>query len=157
MDKMTQERYNRSRERNDKISALMGQYMLKGYRMLSSVCEACGTVLLKYRDEEEYCVACREVDVDTQSTASTQAANPQITTDTVSLLHQHNEAAAQANSSVLQDSQDSINTAVQAVNDKIIWASCALKASHSVGECQQLCQLLKTCAETIRALKAVEH
>lgn len=130
--------------------------MLKGYRMLSSVCEACGTVLLKYRDEEEYCVACREVDVGTQSTASTQG-NPQITTDTVSLLHQHNEAAAQTNSSVLQDSQDSINTAVQAVNDKIIWASCALKASHSVGECQQLCQLLKTCAETIRALKAVEH
>ena len=29
-------------------------------------------MLLKYRDEEEYCVACREVDVGTQSTASTQ-------------------------------------------------------------------------------------
>lgn len=42
MDKMSQERYNRSRERNDRISALMGQYMLRGYRMLGSVCEVCG-------------------------------------------------------------------------------------------------------------------
>lgn len=39
---MSQERYNRSRERSDRISALMGQYMLRGYRMLGSVCEVCG-------------------------------------------------------------------------------------------------------------------
>ena len=42
MDKITQERYNKSRERSDRISALMGQYMLKGYRMLGSACDVCG-------------------------------------------------------------------------------------------------------------------
>ncbi|XP_015750369.1 PREDICTED: Sjoegren syndrome/scleroderma autoantigen 1 homolog [Acropora digitifera] len=74
MDKVSQERYNRSRERNDRISALMGQYMLRGYRMLGSVCEVCGTVLLKNLDQEDYCVACKEVDVvlDTQPPAATQ-------------------------------------------------------------------------------------
>ncbi|XP_015775017.1 PREDICTED: Sjoegren syndrome/scleroderma autoantigen 1 homolog [Acropora digitifera] len=156
MDKMSQERSNRSRERNDRISALMGQYMLRGYRMLGSVCEVCGTVLLKNLDQEDYCVACKEVDVvlDTQPPAATQdSGNPRLETDTVSQSHQNNEAAAGKHSSL---SQDAINTAVQAVNEKILWASCELKASHSTGECHQLCQLLKTCAETLKALKEVE-
>lgn len=30
------------RERSDKISKLMAQYLLKGYKMLSSSCESCG-------------------------------------------------------------------------------------------------------------------
>ena len=42
MDKSAQEKVNKSRERSDKISALMGQYMLKGYRMLGSACDVCG-------------------------------------------------------------------------------------------------------------------
>lgn len=45
MDKHTQERINRTRERSDKISALMGQYLLKGYRMLGSTCDVCGVGL----------------------------------------------------------------------------------------------------------------
>ena len=59
MDKMSQERYNRSRERNDRISALMGQYMLRGYRMLGSVCEVCGVgglnSLRYFRIQETVC------------------------------------------------------------------------------------------------------
>jgi len=46
MDKITQEKYNKSRERSDRISALMGQYMLKGYRMLGSTCEVCGVSII---------------------------------------------------------------------------------------------------------------
>ena len=30
------------RERQDKISKLMGDYLLKGYRMLGDCCEVCG-------------------------------------------------------------------------------------------------------------------
>lgn len=30
------------RERQDKISKLMGDYLLKGYRMLGECCDACG-------------------------------------------------------------------------------------------------------------------
>lgn len=30
------------RERQDKISKLMGDYLLKGYRMLSDCCDICG-------------------------------------------------------------------------------------------------------------------
>ena len=46
MDKITEEKYNKSRERSDRISALMGQYMLKGYRMLGSTCEVCGVSII---------------------------------------------------------------------------------------------------------------
>lgn len=46
--------------------------------------------------------------------------------------------------------------AIQAVSDKIVWASEALSSCHSTGECQQLCELLKTCAETLKVLKEIQ-
>ncbi|XP_076359628.1 protein ZNRD2-like isoform X3 [Tachypleus tridentatus] len=50
------------RERADKISSRMGDYLLKGYKMLNTICEACGTILLKDKQGTLYCVACSEVD-----------------------------------------------------------------------------------------------
>ena len=43
----------------------MGQYMLKGYRMLDKSCPICGTVLLQTPMSEggtKYCVGCIDVD-----------------------------------------------------------------------------------------------
>lgn len=34
-------------ERSNRISKLMSQYMLKGYRMLDKLCDECGTILLQ--------------------------------------------------------------------------------------------------------------
>jgi len=50
------------RERSDKISKLMGDYLLKGYRMLASNCPHCTTVELQDKRGVKYCVACQEVD-----------------------------------------------------------------------------------------------
>merc|ERR1719370_1364871 len=50
------------RERSDKISKLMGDYMLKGYRMLATLCPICECVELQDRQGAKYCVACQEVD-----------------------------------------------------------------------------------------------
>ncbi len=52
------------RERSDKISKIMGDYLLKGYKMLSTSCAECGTILLRDRSGNLYCVACAEVDAD---------------------------------------------------------------------------------------------
>ena len=65
------------RERSDKISKLMGDYMLKvncvyprrssefissqGYRMLATLCPICECVELQDRQGAKYCVACQEV------------------------------------------------------------------------------------------------
>jgi len=50
------------RERSDKISKLMGDYLLKGYKMLASNCPQCTTVELQDKHGVKYCVACQEVD-----------------------------------------------------------------------------------------------
>ncbi|XP_035480713.2 protein ZNRD2 [Scophthalmus maximus] len=52
------------RERQDKISKLMGAYLLKGYRMLGECCDVCGTILLQDRQQKHYCVSCQELDSD---------------------------------------------------------------------------------------------
>lgn len=50
-------------ERSNQISKLMGNYMLKGYRMLDKVCD-CGTIFLQDRNGTDYCVACNELETE---------------------------------------------------------------------------------------------
>ncbi|KAJ3589367.1 hypothetical protein NHX12_010212 [Muraenolepis orangiensis] len=52
------------RERQDKISKIMGAYLLKGYKMLGDCCETCGTILLQDKQQKTYCVSCQELDSD---------------------------------------------------------------------------------------------
>lgn len=63
------------RERQDKISKLMGDYLLKGYKMLGECCECCGTILLQDKQRKNYCVACQELDSDMDK--DNPALNPQ--------------------------------------------------------------------------------
>uniref|UniRef100_A0A3Q0SZJ2 Zinc ribbon domain containing 2 n=1 Tax=Amphilophus citrinellus TaxID=61819 RepID=A0A3Q0SZJ2_AMPCI len=63
------------RERQDKISKLMGDYLLKGYKMLGECCEVCGTILLQDRQQKNYCVSCQELDSDIDK--DNPALNPQ--------------------------------------------------------------------------------
>ncbi|XP_034955346.1 protein ZNRD2 isoform X2 [Zootoca vivipara] len=68
-------------ERQDKISKLMSDYLLKGYRMLGDSCEECGTILLQDKQKKLYCVACQELnsDVDKDNPAlNAQAALSQV-------------------------------------------------------------------------------
>ena len=53
---------NARRERSDKISKVMGTYLLKGYKMLATCCPKCGTIELEDRQNRKYCVACEEID-----------------------------------------------------------------------------------------------
>eukprot|EP00088_Acartia_fossae_P070181 TRINITY_DN932_c0_g1_i3.p1 TRINITY_DN932_c0_g1~~TRINITY_DN932_c0_g1_i3.p1 ORF type:complete len:284 (+),score=62.65 TRINITY_DN932_c0_g1_i3:52-903(+) len=50
------------RERSDKISKRMGDYLLKGYKMLASTCPICQTIELEDKEGQIYCVACQEID-----------------------------------------------------------------------------------------------
>ncbi|GFN85672.1 sjoegren syndrome/scleroderma autoantigen 1 [Plakobranchus ocellatus] len=54
------------RARSDQISKLMSGYLLKGYRMLGSECSTCGTILLQDRSSVKHCVACEELECDTE-------------------------------------------------------------------------------------------
>ncbi|VDK21616.1 unnamed protein product [Taenia asiatica] len=61
--KKMQAESDKRRQRSDKISSLLGQYLLKGWRMLEDCCPVCDTILLMNRDGALYCVGCSEVDV----------------------------------------------------------------------------------------------
>jgi len=52
------------RERQDQISQRIGQYLLKGYKMLATTCPHCDTILLQTRQGQNYCVSCSELDSD---------------------------------------------------------------------------------------------
>ncbi|RUS75272.1 hypothetical protein EGW08_016964 [Elysia chlorotica] len=54
------------RARSDQISKLMSGYLLKGYKMLGAECSTCGTILLQDRSNVKHCVACEELECDTE-------------------------------------------------------------------------------------------
>ncbi|OWF45613.1 Sjoegren syndrome/scleroderma autoantigen 1 homolog [Mizuhopecten yessoensis] len=56
---------NARRERSDKISKIMGVYLLKGYKMLAIVCDECSTILMETKAGDKYCITCKELDTDT--------------------------------------------------------------------------------------------
>lgn len=51
-------------ERSNKISKIMGDYLLKGYKMLASSCDDCGCILLQDKQNQLHCVACNECEVE---------------------------------------------------------------------------------------------
>ena len=55
------------RIKQNKISVLMGQYMLCGYRMLNEICEICKTILLQDKSGNFYCVSCKDLGGDDDS------------------------------------------------------------------------------------------
>lgn len=50
------------RERSDKISKRMAEYLLKGYKMLATTCKVCDTIELQDKQDRIFCIACTEVD-----------------------------------------------------------------------------------------------
>ncbi|CAH1792223.1 unnamed protein product [Owenia fusiformis] len=183
------------RERSDKISKLMGEYMLKGYTMLGTSCGKCNTVLLRTKQGLEYCVSCSELDSDTDK--DNPALNSQAAL--VQAREQHVRSSSESNNSTLNinngiDEQDySMNTmdcgttttgqsagflnpespqtaqkvhktvqvpwevqdTVTQVMQKMDWARKELGCSVSVEGSIQLCNLIKTCAETVKALEDI--
>ena len=54
------------RERSDKISKIMGQYLLKGHKMLDRLCPQCNCILLQMNPNNNlHCVSC--IDLDSES------------------------------------------------------------------------------------------
>lgn len=85
----------------------MGDYLLKGYKMLGATCQECDTILLQDKQGQNYCIACKELDTDTSKddpVVSTAAARSQILegttadvddTDDLSYMVRQQEATSQ--------------------------------------------------------------
>jgi uncharacterized Zn finger protein (UPF0148 family) len=53
--------WEEQRKLRDKISAEMGQYLLKGYKMLDKTCKVCYTILLQSKKGQNFCILCEEI------------------------------------------------------------------------------------------------
>ncbi|ESO92059.1 hypothetical protein LOTGIDRAFT_217206 [Lottia gigantea] len=162
------------RERSDKISKLMGDYLLKGYKMLGITCRECETILLQDRHGKNYCVACQDLDSDTdkdnplinETAALSQireqqlrpvACNPpQITQP----AYQASLPKPQNQLTVLRQNSNIdigiLNDSVSILQDKLKWASEELKKTVSVEYSIQLCQLIKSSAEAIKSCQQAQ-
>ncbi|XP_033733904.1 protein ZNRD2-like [Pecten maximus] len=90
------------RERSDKISKIMGDYLLKGYKMLGIVCDQCSTILMETKAREKYCITCKELDADTDKdnpVVNPAAARSQVFEGSHSTLESHSFSAEDSSTS----------------------------------------------------------
>ncbi|XP_069824307.1 protein ZNRD2 isoform X2 [Dendropsophus ebraccatus] len=160
------------RERQDKISRMMGDYLLKGYRMLGDSCETCGTILLQDRHKKLLCISCQELDSDTEKdnpVLNPQAALSQVREHQLS-LHDHpvhdvpaapapvtNLDSGPVRAVVVSDVPVPVVSAESAVLEKMSWATHQLKETSSVEYSAQLCALIGTCAQSLKSLRDLRH
>jgi len=162
----------RRRERGNKISKLMGQYLLKGYRMLDAMCPVCSAILLQTPIGEggmKYCVGCMEVDVVQTSTLTTVEKKPKTTTTRVE--EPGNKLVSKAKVKVkatfkpptAQIGQgddgggggggDVSVEAVATVERKMRWILEQLDATTQVAQVSELLDLLQKCQTTIEQFR----
>ncbi|KAM6969744.1 protein ZNRD2 [Aplochiton taeniatus] len=199
------------RDRQDKVSKLMGDYLLKGYKMLGECCELCGTILLQDKQQKYYCVSCQELDSDVDKdnpalnaqAALSQVRERQLASQT-SVPSQVNggpsnsqgseligqprpeycEGAAAGRRGLLaaapsapagpalttltaavplpvnpnhSSPRSALLEAEGALLAKLQWASCELKTAVSLEGSIQLCNLITSCAQSLRSLRELSQ
>ncbi|KAJ8308340.1 hypothetical protein KUTeg_013214 [Tegillarca granosa] len=170
------------RERSDKISKIMGDYLLKGYKMLGSVCDVCETILLEDKSGQTYCIACRELDTDAdkddpavnEAAARTKVAERSQTDDGLKCTSSGFKLSAGGDLGLSTVScvsvppntrtqekhgshTDIYNEVVDNLCQTIKLASDQLKQSTSVEYSIHLCNLIKTSADAIQSLKSITN
>ncbi|XP_057635886.1 protein ZNRD2 [Chionomys nivalis] len=172
------------RERQDRISRLMGDYLLRGYRMLGDTCADCGTILLQDKQRKIYCVACQELDSDVDKdnpALNAQAALSQVREHQLASATEpasgsrptplppvprpeHCEGAAAGLKaaqgpplSAAPPNADVVASTQTALLQKLTWASVELGSSASLETSIQLCGLIRACAEALASLKQLQH
>uniref|UniRef100_A0A8C5Q7N8 Zinc ribbon domain containing 2 n=1 Tax=Leptobrachium leishanense TaxID=445787 RepID=A0A8C5Q7N8_9ANUR len=152
------------RERQDRISRLMGDYLLKGYKMLGESCDTCGTILLQDRQKKFLCVSCQELDSDTEK--DNPVLNPQAALSQVrehQLCHQARDQPRQDNippphpQAALSERPSLNHFAETALLEKMKWASMQLQEAASVEYSTQLCALIGSCAQSLQSLRDLHH
>ncbi|CAK9302627.1 unnamed protein product [Gordionus sp. m RMFG-2023] len=123
-----------SQKRSDKISKLLGDYLLKRYVMLGSTCTKCDTILLKTPAGIEYCVGCSEID----------NTIPDIITDNDFVKKSTNN---QSDLNAQGDNDDKILS--QILKNKIVQISQKLEREKDLDNQIKILQIIKLCFENL--------
>ena len=131
------------RERSDKISKLMGEYLLKGHKMLATTCSKCSTIELQDKQGRKHCIACSEVDNVQTEPANDVASKPR---------------AVGAMEKSFPDPVGSVavTDSMEVVVQKLRKATQALAVTESVELSRDYVVLIKECADAIIALRKAE-
>ncbi|CAH8433550.1 unnamed protein product [Dicrocoelium dendriticum] len=151
------ERLAQQRERSDKISQLMGNYLLKGWRMLDETCHICGTVTFEPPSGGRYCIACSEVDV-TPTSISDQLTTPAVTgPDTFGTAH----LAVQAGSVDCKPSVRCYSPSAKMLLDdmqrKLFWCVTQMTDTDSQNAVVQWTHTIKCVVEAMNAIARCEY
>ncbi|KAM6157865.1 protein ZNRD2 [Rhynchocyon petersi] len=171
------------RERQDRISRLMGDYLLRGYRMLGETCSECGTILLQDKQRKIYCVACQELDSDVDKdnpALNAQAALSQAREHQLASVAElpsgsrsvpqppvprpeHCEGAAAGLKAAqgppppaATPNADVLACTQTALLQKLTWASAELGSSSSLEASIQLCSLIRACAQALQSVRQLQ-
>ncbi|KAI1302319.1 hypothetical protein HDE_02486 [Halotydeus destructor] len=133
---------------NDKVSSLMGQYLLKGYAMLDQYCDVCHDPMMRDRNGTLSCVRCSiRAKEDQDAMQVTQTATETENAKNAKMCS--GPAAASGDSFEAR----SFKLTIDALHQKIDWATDELKRCTSVQDCIQFCNLIQSCIETVKKLK----
>jgi len=170
-------------ERSNKISKKMGEYLLKGHKMLASCCSVCSTIEMEDKQGVVYCIACNEIDNDENAkdnpalsrTAASKTlaesafkATAATASSSISLTEAESEgaaaimarlppAAARAGSgSGSTASLADVSDSLEVVIQKLRRVTQALAVSDNVEQSRNYVALIKECADAIISLRKAE-
>ncbi|CUT98781.1 sjoegren syndrome:scleroderma autoantigen [Echinococcus multilocularis] len=176
MDKLcaeTQAEMDKRRQRSDKISSLLGQYLLKGWRMLEDCCPVCDTILLMTKDGALYCVGCSEVDIqpsqkvarhtiDTvklsgKSTHSKTSSNDDPGTSPSSRIPAANLAKSELSTNTSIETSTNLQSVESVLHNKIIDCSQQLIKTADLEEIRRLAVSIKALSEAFIVIRNCLH
>ncbi|CAF1261384.1 unnamed protein product [Adineta steineri] len=137
----------RRRLRQNQITKKLGEYLLKGYCMLSDTCSDCDCILLRTPEKQLLCVVCNEIDVDKKKQHQNEK-TPVMkkNTDTTKSSTKHKDKK--------QRSGDNLSD-YNKLENKLKWAVDELTKSQSPNRISDMCAVIIKLTETIKILK--EH
>eukprot|EP00794_Sanderia_malayensis_P020359 gene20359-22367_t len=153
------------RERSNKISKLMGEYLLKGYKMLGSTCNKCGTILMRDRQQNDYCVSCHDIDsissnMDAdllmQSNDNTSGSRPRVHMSRADNTERNEQVNHSAVAYSMSNSTDDFRGILKGIQCSVFMkmrSAAAELQSASMDDSFKLLELIKACQETLNNLK----
>ncbi|CAG5088704.1 Oidioi.mRNA.OKI2018_I69.PAR.g11939.t1.cds [Oikopleura dioica] len=160
------------RKRSDRVSALMGQYMLKGYRMFFEIiyCPVCSSILLQTPQAQggvNYCVSC--VDVAAEEAAAQTKKQPKAayvqpkskpkatlvksSTPILTVSEVAPVAKTEDVENVKPRDWTSMDRVQQLIGAKMVALAEELNTTTSPTATRELLALIKECSETISHVK----
>nr|XP_047132810.1 protein ZNRD2 isoform X1 [Hydra vulgaris] len=130
------------RDRSNKISKLMGDYLLKGYKMLGTVCQKCQAILMQNKQHEIYCVFFKAILMQNKQQEIYCVGCEEVD----KLINKDAQYFKQQNNISLADVKGS---SIDIIKNQITWATDQLSIDTlTLDQRQQFVNFIKLCCET---------